>query len=593
MELLPMTSNNIFIEMITLADLDKALSDTVIYERVKDVLFRLLKGEVLNVSVKLVEDKTLNQLFFKLLEDAHTVLVENLKGDVVLKEILNKVKKDEDLFKKLYKDLDNKQELLTKLRAAVHGDAFDELLDTALLNALDAWSSRLKNDKVNLLKILQTEALQRDNIDYYLEVSKVINWFSFEYCQCADSTKEFVKKHISTIVESNHPNKTLERLQLFHLYQRHNKRMFFREDTERFREFLDTSLDHLEAFEHLIGNTLPTNPGYPRVENIVLDNLNLEKISAFIENPSFSPLEILTEPPELINFFTFLIVLWWALVNRNNNSQPLIARVTAAFEETQNKNKEYKTYWKKLSESIKEFQEIYNSGLNRLTLKILDEKGEVKSDIDFKALADDLCALSYLYCFGIKIVKTNPIMDKFFEKFNYPNMVDPLVRDKLDVLFWIYKGFYGNMDSTGKKFIQEHLDKIMGCDRPKEALNALHFICFYKLHDKTNTNDIIDAVIKNNSPESFFKEFMSRLVSLNEHPNLLKEYEISSVLDALLVQCSQSSTNGASEIITLKKEANIPSQNRPITAWCSFYGCEGHRSLDSDIRVINLMSNFR
>ncbi|WP_342228319.1 hypothetical protein [Rickettsiella endosymbiont of Rhagonycha lignosa] len=259
--------------------------------------------------------------------------------------------------------------------------------------------------------------------------------------------------------------------------------------------------------------------------------------------------------------------------------------MTAAFEATQNNNKEYKTYRKKLSESIKEFQEIYNSGLNRLSLKILDEKGEVKSDIDFKALADDLCALSYLYCFGIKIVKKNPVMDKFFEKYNYPNTVDPIVRGKLDVLFWIYKGFYGNMDSAGKAFIQKHLDKIMGCNRPKEALNALHFICFYKLHDKTNTNDIIDAVIKSNSPESFFKEFMIRLVSLNEHPNLLKEDEVSSVLDTLLVKCSQSSTtstNGASEITTLKKAAKIPSQNRPITAWCSFYGCEGHRSLDVD-----------
>lgn len=77
---------------------------------------------------------------------------------------------------------------------------------------------------------------------------------------------------------------------------------------------------------------------------------------------------------------------------------------------------------------------------------------------------------------------------------------------------------------------------------------------------------------------------MIRLVSLNEHPNLLKEDEISSVLDTLLLQCSQSSTtntNGASEITTSKKGAKIPSQNRPITAWCSFYGCEGHRSLET------------
>lgn len=175
-----------------------------------------------------------------------------------------------------------------------------------------------------------------------------------------------------------------------------------------------------------------------------------------------------------------------------------------AFEETQNKNKEYKAYREELSKLIKKYQNIYNSGLDRLTLKILDENGEVKNEIDFMALANDLCALSYLY--------------------------------------------------------------------------------FYKLHNKSSTNDIIDAVLKNNSSESFFKEFMIRLVSLNEHPNLLKEDEVSSVLDTLLVKCSQSSTtstNGASEITTLKKAAKIPSQNRQITARCSFYECEGHRSLEA------------
>lgn len=149
------------------------------------------------------------------------------------------------------------------------------------------------------------------------------------------------------------------------------------------------------------------------------------------------------------------------------------------------------------------------------------------------------------------------------------------------------------MDNAGKEFLQQHLDKIMDCNRPKEALNALFFIYFYKLHNKSNTKDIIDAVLKNNSPESFFKEFMIRLVALKEHPNLLKEDEVSSVLDTLLVQCSQNSTNVASEITTLKKAAKIPIQNRPITARCSFFGCKGHRSLkvadannnESDTRV--------
>jgi hypothetical protein len=569
-------NGNIFIKIITLADLDRALNDTETYEKVKNALFMLLKGEVLSGTLaQLNEDKALNQAICKLLKTTYNILLKDFEGDA-LKETLNKIKKDEDLYKDLYQDLDDKQ-LVAKLRAATHDDELSDVFDIALRNALNAWFSRVEKDKVKLCKTLQTEALQRGNINYYLEVSRVLNWLSFEYCQSADATKEFIKKHIGTINESNHPNKTLERLQLFHFAQLRQL------DTNKFKKFLDTSLKHLEAFKHLIANSSSKDPGYPRIENIVIDTLNQKNLRAFIESPTLSPLKIINEEPsEPISFFMFLSVLWWALVNRNNNSQGLIERVVTAFEETQNKNKEYKAYREELSESIKKYQNIYNSGLDRLALKILDGNGEVKNEIDFIALANDLCALSYLYCFGITLAKKNPIMDKFFEKFNYPNTVDPIVKGKLEVLAWIYQGFYGNMDNGGKEFIQQHLDKIMGCNRPKEALNALFFVYFYKLHNKSSTNDIIDAVLKNNSPESFFKKFMIRLVSLNEHPNLLKEDEVSSVLDTLLVQCSQSTTktNGASEIITLKKAAKIPSQNRPITAWCSFYGCEGHRSLE-------------
>ncbi|RDH40859.1 MAG: hypothetical protein CFE62_001640 [Candidatus Aquirickettsiella gammari] len=570
MELLPMNySNNTFIKIINLVDLDNALNDTMIYERVKNAFFRLLKGEVLGGTLaRLDEDKALNQAICKLLKTTYNIVLKDLEDDI-LKETLNKIKKDEDLYKDLYQDLDDKQ-LVAKLRAATHDDELSDAFDTALRNVLNAWFSRVEKHKLKLCKTLQTEALQRGNINYYLEVSKVLNWLSFEYCQSADATKEFIKKHIGTIIESNHPNKTLERLQLFHFAQ-------LRElDSDRFKKFLDTSLEHLQAFEQLVGNSSSKDPGYPRIENIAIDTLNQKNVRAFIASPALSPLKIINkEPSEPINFFTFLSVLWWALVNRNKNSQGLIARFVTAFEEIQNKNKEFKAYQEELSELIKKYQNIYNSGLDRLALKILDENGEVKNEIDFMALANDLCALSYLYCFGITLAKKNPIMDKFFEKFNYPNTVDPIVKGKLEVLSWIYQGFYGNMDNAGKEFIQQHLDKIMGCNRPKEALNALFFIFFYKLHDKTNANDIIDAVLKNNSPESFFKEFMIRLVSLNEHPNLLKEDEVSSVL----VQCSQSSTNGASEITTLKKAAKIPG---PITAWCSFYGCKGHRSLEAD-----------
>ena len=568
-------NDNIFIKIITLADLDKALNDTVTHEKIKNALFCLLKGEVLGGKLaRLDENKTLNQALCKLLKTAYNTLLHDFEENI-LKEILDKIKKDEGLYKDLYKDLDDKQ-FVAKL-GALHDDEVSDALDTALRNARNAWFSEAEKDKVKLCKILQTEALQRDNINYYLEVSKVLNWLSFEYCQSADATKEFIKKHIDTIIESNHPNKTLERLKLFDLCQRQYKGNLFQECTVKFKEFLDTSLEHLEAFEHLIGSSSPTITGYPNIENIVIDNLNRKNISAFIKNPALSPLKIVNkEPSKPINFFTLLSVLWWALVNRSNHSQRLIERVVAAFEETQNKNKEYKAYREELSKSIKKYQNIYDSGLDMLALKILDENGEVRNNINFMALANDLCALSYLYCFGITLAKKNPIMDKFFETFNYPNTVDPIVKAKLDVLSWIYQGFYGNMDNAGKDFILQHLNKIMDCNRPKEALNALFFIFFYKLHDKTNTNDIIDAVLKNHSPELFFKEFIIRLVSLNKQPNLLKEHETSLVLDAVI-----------------KKATKVPNQNRPITAWCSFYGCEGHQSLDvnankSDVPVIGL-----
>jgi hypothetical protein len=526
MGLLPVI-NNMVIKIIILAYLDRKLNDTVTYEKVKNTLFMLLKGQVLGGTLaRLDQDKALNQAIFKLLKTTYNIVLKHFEGDK-LKEILNKIKKNEDLYK-----------------------------------------------------------------DPYLEVSKVLNWLSFEYCQSADATKEFIKKHIDTIIESNHLNKTLERLQLFHFAQLRQV------DSDRSKKFLDTSLDHLEAFKHLIGsNSSQKNAGYPRIENRVIDNLNHKNLHKFIENPALSPLKIVNEEPsEPISFFTFLSLLWWALVNRSNNSQSLIERVVTVFEKTQNKNKEYKAYREELSKSIKKYQNIYNSGLDRLALKVLDENGEVKNDIDFMALANDLCALSYLYCFGITLTKKNSIMDKFFEKFNYPNTADPIVKGKLEVLSWIYQGFYGNMDNAGKEFLQQHLDKIMCCNRPKEALNALFFVYFYKLHNKSSTNDIIEAVLKNNSPESFFKEFMIRLVSLNEHPNLLKEEEISSALDTLLVQCSQqsstTSTNGSSEITTLKKAAKISSQNCLITARRSFYGYKRYRieaadanNIESDTRV--------
>jgi hypothetical protein len=570
-------NDNIFIDIITLEDLDTALNDTVIYEKVKNAFFMLLRGEVLGGTLaRLDEDKPLNQAICKLLKTTYNIVLKDLVEGDTLKETLNKIKQDEDLYKDLYQYLDDKQ-LVAKLRADTHDDELSDAFDTVLRNALNAWFIRVEKDKVKLCKTLQTEALQRGNINYYLEVSKVLNWLSFEYCQSADATKEFIKKHIDTIIESNHPNKTLERLQLFHFAQLPEL------DNDRFKKFLDTSLEHLEAFEELlVDNSLSKDPGYTRIENIAIDTLNQKKVREFIASPALSPLKIMNEEPsEPINFFTFLSVLWWALVNRDNDSQGLIKRLVTAFKETQNKNKEYKAYREELSESIKKYQNIYNAGLDGLALKILDD-GEVKNEIDFMALANDLCALSYLYCFGITLAKKNPIMDKFFEKFNYPNTVDPIVKGKLEVLSWIYQGFYGNMDNAGKKFIQQHLDKIMGCNRPKEALNALFFVYFYKLHNKSSANDIIDAVLKNNSPKSFFKEFMTGLVSLNEHPNSLKEEEISSVLDTLLVESSQSSTNGASEITTeittLEKAAKIPIQKNQITAPCSFYGCKGHKT---------------
>lgn len=549
--------DNTFIKIITLADLDKALNDTVIYERVKSTLSTLLKNDVLDVtSIKLVEDKTLNQALCKLLKDAL---------------------KCEESYKDLYKGLDDKQ-------------LVDKLMADALHNAYNAWFSRVGDDKVKLHTTILEEALKRNNIDYYLEVSKVLDWCSFEYCHCADSTKEFIKKHIDAIVESNNPNKTLERLQLFHLYQLHLSQFHNKEallqlqelqelqkDTDRFKEFLDASLEHLEAFEHLFCNSLSRKLwcGHTRIESIALDNLNRKNISAFIKNPVLSSLKIVAEPSEPINFFTFVSALWWALINGNN--------VTTAFEETQNKYKEYKAYQKELSQSIKKYQQIYKSGLDELALKILDQKGAVKDEIDFKALANDLCALSDLYHIGIPLAKKIPIMDKFFEKFDDSNTVCSIVKGQLDVLSWIYKGFYGNMNNAEKEFMQQHLDKIMDCNRPREALNALYFIYFYKLHNKTNTNDIIDAVLKNDSPESFFKEFIKRLASMNEYPHSLKEDKINSVLSILEEVLLTRSTTSNEEAVKTK----TPIQNGQITAnkysfYAFKYAFKGYCSLRTD-----------
>lgn len=212
---------------------------------------------------------------------------------------------------------------MAKLGIVAHDDELSDAFDTALRNARNAWFSRVENDKVKLCKTLQTEALQRGNINYYLEVAKVLNWLSFEYCQSADATKEFIKKHIGRIIESNHPNKTLERLQLFHFAQ-----LCVLDSDNRFKKFLDTSLEHLQAFEQLVGYSLSKDLGYPRIENIAIDTLNQKNLRAFIESPTLSPLKIINEEPSKpISFFTLLSVLWWALVNRNNTSQGLFSGI--------------------------------------------------------------------------------------------------------------------------------------------------------------------------------------------------------------------------------------------------------------------------
>ena len=88
-------NGNIFIKIITLADLDRAaLNDTETYEKVKNALFMLLKGEVLSGTLaQLNEDKALNQAICKLLKTTYNILLKDFEGDA-LKETLNKIKKD-------------------------------------------------------------------------------------------------------------------------------------------------------------------------------------------------------------------------------------------------------------------------------------------------------------------------------------------------------------------------------------------------------------------------------------------------------------------------------------------------------------------
>ena len=567
-------NDNLFIKIITFADLDKALNDKVIYEKIKDALFNsFLKGEVqADQLAQLVEGEALNQALVELLKTAYNRLLHDLEES-----------EDENLYKDIYKELDDKQ-LLAKLRASAKDDEFNDALDTALRHARHALFNSVEKDNVEFCETLKAEALSRDNINYYFEVSKVLHWLSFEYCQSSEATQAFIKKHIDSIINSNHPNQTLERLQLFQL-----AKLLTKPSDEKFNKFLDTSLEHLQAFELLIGHSEPINWGYSSIENIVMDNLNQKNLHQFLKNPTVQPLKIFKkEPSKPVNFFMLLSILWWALMNKNKDPQGLINRVVAAFDENENKKKEYKAYREELSEKMKKYQTIYNSLKDSLALTILDENGEVKNDIDFKAVADDLFALSYLYCFGMSLAKKNPVMDKFFEKFNNLDIVDPVVKGKLEVLAWIYQGSCASLNDAGKDFILQHLDKIMDSHRPEEALKALVLIFFYKLHALKNSNDLIDATLKNPSPEWFFKDLVNRLVSLHPQPHGLKNEKLSSVVDALLVQCSQNSTPNTFEVIS--KATNIPDQNRPITAWCSFYGCKGHHSLDinankPDIRV--------
>ena len=553
---------NTIIEILTLEDIDKVLDNAALHEALYDALkvtlVKALEGEVLNEALKVSLAKVLKGNVLN--ETLHTMLFKALKGEALDKVLVN-LKEDKEKYRELYAAID--EELLKQLE--------NNELDAALTGLFDAALDEVLNEideKIKLCINAQSEVLQTESIDYsyYLEVSKVFDWCHFSYRNCSEDAKEFIKKYIDTIVESDNPNKVLEGLLLFQKYQLHTLKFIqnlqgntndskANEYLERmikyhckdhitilglfdkllgpwtednFNKFLDMPSESIQVLaRHLLeldSNFLLASSELINAKVITLKNLNRDNLIAFIENPSLS-LKVVTVPPEPSQFdFAFLLIVLKALFN----FWSCIAIIKASINVVKDSRQQYKKY----QEELEEVTKIYED-------KLAQEIG--KEEIDFREVARILCNLGQLPRTSINgSAKKNPIIDQLVKKFNCPNTDDPIIKSKLEVIVWLNEGFYRNLHKDGKDFIQQHIDKVMDSVCPREALNALYLIYFYKLHNKTNIDTIIDVVLNNDLPEVFLNELIRKLITPpnKEHPILAADTEIESALDELVEQSS-------------------------------------------------------
>ncbi len=171
--------------------------------------------------------------------------------------------------------------------------------------------------------------------------------------------------------------------------------------------------------------------------------------------------------------------------------------------------------WQAFIETHKRKKVIYRQ--YQIYIKQLSER------TDIQALARILGDIGILYRKATPLPKENPSIDQLIEKFALTN---PL---QAKVLRWLNSSYYRYGKDDEKKFIQQHLNKILNFTNPEKALYAIFMLYYCGFHTEKQYNDILVS----NQANDFITLFLEKLHLLNGKSVELLKKEVQTDLDRL------------------------------------------------------------
>lgn len=169
--------------------------------------------------------------------------------------------------------------------------------------------------------------------------------------------------------------------------------------------------------------------------------------------------------------------------------------------------------WQAFIETHKRKKVIYRQ--YQIYIKQLSEQ------TDIQALARILSDIGILYEKTAPLPKKNPSIDQLIEKFA---LINPL---QVKVLRWLNSSYYRYGKDDEKKFIQQHLNKILNFTNPEKALYAIFMLYYCGFHTEKQYNDILAS----NQANGFITLFLEKLHLLSGKSVELLKKEIQADLD--------------------------------------------------------------